>query len=44
MFVRATIQYKTMSIHKYIRKMDPWDELLSECLRQLRKDRDEEEK
>lgn len=43
MIVRATIQDKTMSIHEYIRKMDPWDELLSECLRQLMKDRDEEE-
>ncbi len=43
MSVRATIQDETTNIQEYIRKMAPSDDLLSECLRQEKPIREEEE-
>ena len=34
--VRATIQEETAGLQEYIKKISPTDDLLGECLRQLR--------
>ena len=42
MSIRATIQGVTAGLEEYVRKMDPSDDLLSECFRQQKPRKEEE--